>query len=340
MDKNVVIEKLRNANLLGKGGAAFPIADKWNGVKNAQGDIKYIIINSSEGELGLFKDLYIWRNYMDKVFGGVRYAIEFLNCPVAVYIHINEEYYEELRTQLYRYINDYKWSGIKFHISIEKPCYVGGEASALLNNIENGICQPKPRIHRTVEKGLFDKPTMMNNVESFYDVCRVLDDDYDDCRFYGIWGDGIRQKFIHRTKIDASIATILKEAKIEPNFDYFVQIGGGASGVVHDSSQLDLIKMIGAGSIEIFDKSKRSYETFLKRLINFYAEEACGKCNGKKFAIKLKEMVDEGIYDGNKLLPIIMDMNTKTFCKLCKGLKTPFLSYHQNIVKDDLAVNE
>ncbi|MDR2526483.1 MAG: hypothetical protein LBC92_01265 [Rickettsiales bacterium] len=334
---DLVLEKIKNANLFGKGGASFPVADKWNGVKNAVGDKKYIIVNSSEGELGLFKDLYIWRNHMDKVFGGIKYALEFLNCPLEIYIHINKDYYEELKSSIYKYINDYKWSGIKFNFSVETPCYIGGEASALMNFIENGVCQPRPRTHRTVEKGLFDKPTMMNNVETFYDICRVLDGDYDNCRFYGIWGDGIKQKFIIREGVDSTISNILKNANVALDFDYFVQIGGSASGPVYNKTQLEDLKMTGAGSIEIFDKNKRDFKTFIKRLSNFYAIESCGKCNGKKFAVELNELVQNDIYDKEKLLPIILDMNKKTFCKLCKSFKTPYVTYYKNILLEDIA---
>ena len=92
MDKNLVVEKLRNAGIFGKGGAAYPTGDKWQGVGEAEGDKKYIIVNSSEGEMGLFKDLYVWRNHMDKVFKGIDYGIKFLNCDVEVYIHINMKY--------------------------------------------------------------------------------------------------------------------------------------------------------------------------------------------------------------------------------------------------------
>ena len=88
--------------------------------------------------MGLFKDLFVWRNHMDKVFKGVDYAIKFLNCNVEVYIHINRDYLNELQPKLFYYINNYKWSGVKFHISIEEPCYIGGEASALMNIIETG----------------------------------------------------------------------------------------------------------------------------------------------------------------------------------------------------------
>ena len=336
MDKNLVVQKLRDVKLFGKGGAAFPTGDKWEGVGQAEGDIKYIICNSSEGEMGLFKDLYVWRNHMDKVFKGIDYGIKFLNCPVEVYIHINQDYLNELQPQLFKYINDYKWSGIKFHISIENPCYIGGEASALMNIIETGVAQPRPRTKRTVVAGLFEKPTMMNNVETFFDIANVLDGTYDNCRFSGICGDSIEKKFVSRNKIDATIAQILKDNNVNPDFDYYVQIGGSASGPVYDKSQLDDVIMTGAGNIEIFDKSKRDFLWFLKRLGNFYAKEACGKCMGKKFATELNEKIQayNTVKDINveDLLVLVNNMNKKTFCKLCKSFKTPFITYCNNVL--------
>ena len=340
MNPEKVIEELKKANLFGKGGASFPTYEKWKGVKEAEGNLKYIIVNSSEGEMGLFKDLYIWRNHMDKVFSGIDYAIKFLNCEVEVYIHINQDYYNELQSKLFIFINDYKWSGVKFHISIENPSYIGGEASALMNIIETGIAQPKPRTKRTVVAGLFEKPTMMNNVETFYDISRVLDGNYDNCRFSGIFGDGIKKKFVVRHKIDATIYDILKENNVNLNFDYYVQIGGSASGPVYNKEQLKNIIMEGAGSIEIFDKSKRNFLTFLKRLGAFYEKESCGKCFGKKFATELNEKIQkiEKVEDIKieELLPLINDMNKKTFCKLCKSFKKPFITYCNNILSMNL----
>lgn len=337
MNRNEVINKLREAKLLGKGGAAFPVADKWEGVLNAEGELKYIICNSSEGELGLFKDLYIWRNYMDTVFKGIEYGLQFLG-NAEVYIHINQDYLNELKPQLFKYINDYKWQ-YKFHISIENPCYIGGEASALMNIIETGIAQPKPRIHRTVVKGLFEKPTMMQNVETFYDIANVLDNKYDFCRFSGIFGDGINKKFLAKHKIDDPISKILKDNNVNPDFDYYVQIGGSASGPVYNSNQLDDVIMCGAGSIEIFDKNKRGFLEFIKRLGDFYQKEACGKCKGKEFATNLNSTIilpidseKEAVDNINNMLPFINDMNKKTFCKLCKSLKVPFVTYCENIL--------
>ena len=94
--------------------------------------------------------------------------------------------------------------------------------------------------------------------------------------------------------------------------------------------------MTGAGSIEIFNKSKRNFLVFLKRLGAFYAKESCGKCMGKKFATELNEKIQayQKVEDINidELLPFINDMNKKTFCKLCKSFKTPFVTYCNNVL--------
>ena len=207
-----------------------------------------------------------------------------------------------------------------------------------MNIIETGVAQPKPRIHRTVVKGLFEKPTMMNNVETFYDICRILDEDYDNCRFSGIFGDGIEKKFAGRHKIEENIYDILKNNGIELDENYFVQIGGSASGPVYNINQLKDIIMTGAGSIEIFDKRKRNFLDFIQRLGVFYAKESCGKCKGKEFSTNLNELIKtfktetEAIENIDNMLSFINDMNKKTFCKLCKSLKTPFITYCKNIL--------
>jgi NADH:ubiquinone oxidoreductase subunit F (NADH-binding) len=340
MNREDTIQQLKDAEVLGKGGAAFPVWQKWEGCGAAEGDLKYIICNSSEGELGLFKDLYVWRNYMDTVFRGIDCAIEFLG-KSEVYIHINRDYFNELQPQLYKLMNDRKWKSV-FHINIEENCYIGGEASALMNIIETGVAQPKPRTTRTVVKGLFEKPTLMQNVETFYDIAMILDGKYDNCRFSGVFGDGIEEKFVVRHGTKTTIAGILEQNALRPDFDYFVQIGGSASGLVLNKGQLGENIMIGAGSIEIFDRSKNNLLTFLRRLGDFYQREACGKCMGKKFAADLNTLVktfeteEEVINSIDGLAAIINDMSKKTFCKLCKSFKQPFESYCRNILEINL----
>ncbi|MDR2760537.1 MAG: hypothetical protein LBB09_01685 [Rickettsiales bacterium] len=335
MNREEVIQKLKDAGILGKGGAAFPAWQKWEGCLAAAGDFKYIICNSSEGELGAFKDLYIWRNHMDAVFKGIDCAAEFLgNCEI--YIHINKSYFSELCPKLSKFINDRRWKMV-FHINIEEDCYVGGEASALMSIIETGIARPRPRVARTVVKGLFEKPTLMQNVETFYDVALVLDGQYDHCRFSGIFGDGV-EKTVVRHGVGTSIDGIFEKNGIAPQFDYFVQIGGGASGLVINKNQLAENIMTGVGSIEIFDKSKNNLLTFLQRLGNFYQREACGKCMGKEFAINMNNAIktfrteQDAIDNISNILIFANSMYKKTFCHLCKSFRRPFVSYCKNIL--------
>jgi len=333
------LDKVKEANLLGRGGAGFPAWQKWESAKNAESEdgVKYVICNSSEGELGLFKDLYIWRNFPEEVFQGMKYAMDYIGSKEA-YIHINKDYYLELQTVLHQIINDDKWIGYKFNISLEEPSFIGGEASTILNFIEKGKCQPRPKIHRTTEKGLFGKPTVMQNVETLYDITCAIEGDYDQQRFSGIFGDGIDEKFVVRHKNEATIQEILDLAEVKPNFDFFVQVGGSASGVVYDNTQLNKHIMSGAGSIEIFDKSKRNELVFLKRLFEFYNDESCGKCTPcREGSFQLHKMVK----DLSKVKDIPWDeikkirelMLKASFCGLGRGLNAPVQTYIENVLK-------
>lgn len=329
------LEKIKKAGLVGRGGAAFPTHIKWASAQKAEGSPKYVICNSSEGEMGLFKDLHVWRNYPERVFQGMVYAMEFIGSTDA-YIYINRNYHFELRHVLHKFMNDHKWTKYKFHIYIEKPSYVGGEASTVLNAIENGKHEPKPRIHRTTEKGLFKKPTLMQNVETFYDIANAIEDKYDFKRFSGIIGDGVKEGFIVRHPNEATLKEILEQAKVKPDFDFYVQVGGGASGLVYNKDQLDKQIMSGAGSLEIFDKSKKSSLVFLQRLFKFYSEESCGKCTPcREGTFQLYKMVkdlkDPKDVPWDEVLKITELMVKSAFCKLGKGITGPVESYIENV---------
>jgi NADH:ubiquinone oxidoreductase subunit F (NADH-binding) len=183
---------------------------------------------------------------------------------------------------------------------------------------------------------------MMQNVETFYDVARILDGTYDDSRFSCIFGDGIRRKFVLRHKIDEKISGILEQAGVDLNFDYYVQIGGSASGPILRRDQLDQNIMLGAGAVEIFDKERRGFLQFMRRLGSFYQRESCGKCKGKEFATNLNDLIstldtEQQALDNIQALGLLIDdMNKKTFCSLCKGLKRPFTSYCRNLIGLDI----
>jgi NADH:ubiquinone oxidoreductase subunit F (NADH-binding) len=330
------IEKLKKYNILGRGGAEFPAWQKWETAKNTPSEVKYVICNSSEGELGLFKDLYIWRNHAKKIFQGMKYAMDFIGSNEA-YIHINKNYYLELQPVLFELINNENWSGYKFNISVEEPSYIGGEASTIINFIETKTNQPKPKTFRTAVKGLFGHPTLIQNVESFYDIARAIEDTYDNKRFSGIFGDGIKEKLVVRHKNDATLQKILRLAKVKPGFDFFVQVGGSASGNIYNSAQLKEHQMEGAGSIEIFDKIKRNELVFLKRLFKFYSKESCGKCNPcREGSFQLNQMVQDltDVKDipWDEIVKICELMSKISFCGLGRAIYAPVKTYMENVL--------
>ena len=103
MHRNI-IEKLRNANLLGRGGAAFPAWQKWEAVKNGHGG-KYVVANGSEGEPGVFKDGYILEHYAEEFLNGLKIAVEFLSAKEAV-IYLNHDYYKKFKEKLQNLAGD------------------------------------------------------------------------------------------------------------------------------------------------------------------------------------------------------------------------------------------
>jgi len=328
-----IFEKVKEANIVGRGGAAFPAWIKWETAKKTHADVKYVICNSSEGEMGLFKDLHVWRNHCDDVIKGMVLLMDFLKTKEA-YIHINENYYKELASDIQKEINNYKGYNIKFYV--EEPCYIGGESSTVLNLIEENIAQPRSKKTRTAEKGLFEKPTVIQNVETLYDIARVDAGTFDGKRFSGIHGDGITRKKVVAHDANATIKKILEDAGMMPDFDFYVQIGGSASGPVLDKKQIGKHVMVGAGSIEIFDKKKWDDLKWLRRLFKFYAEESCGKCAPcREGSFQLDKLIkkaksDKDI-DWKEIKRIYELMGKASFCGLGRGIFEPLDTYIKNV---------
>ena len=99
-----ILTKIKKAGLVGRGGACFPTADKWEMVKKAKGKKKYVVCNASEGEPGVAKDSYILENFPEEVINGIKIAIDFLGAEEA-YIYINHNYYKKFNKNLIKAID-------------------------------------------------------------------------------------------------------------------------------------------------------------------------------------------------------------------------------------------
>ncbi|MBD3330516.1 hypothetical protein GF354_03215, partial [Candidatus Peregrinibacteria bacterium] len=321
-----------------RGGAGFPTHKKWEFVKAAEGSPKYVICNASEGEMGVFKDLYILENHLEEVFEGMKLAMDYLETNKA-YFNINEEYWNKLNNKIEQLAEQYEKDNYIFTIYKEPPSYIGGEETALLNAIEGDRIEPRLKPPYPASQGLYGKPSLINNVETFYNVFLADKGMFDRKRFYAISGK-VRNPGVYYLPDFYTIEKILNETDNWPTFEFFVQIGGSASGPVFRSDQLAEQEMTGAGSIEVYSEKTTEIE-ILKKWFEFYKKESCGKCTPcREGSYQLFEMIKE-IDDVDEIpwkniSKIINNMEQTSFCALGKSLALPIKTYTKNILHKNL----
>ena len=330
--KNNLINKIEKAGLVGRGGAEYPTAKKWREVKAAPGKEKYVICNASEGELGLFKDFYILEKYPGQVIKGMILALDYLGTKDA-FLNINEKYYRRLKSKLDGIIRKYNRRGYKIKIFPKEPSYIGGEETALLNAIEDKRVEPRLKPPYPSLVGLFSKPTLINNVETFYNVACVNDNSFINNRFYSISGK-VKKKGVYYLPADLTVEAILKETDNYPDFKFFVQIGGSASGLICNQEQIKKQKMIGAGGLEIYYK-KIDAKKIILRWIKFYQEESCGKCGPCRMGIyQLYDLIKKKKnVPWKEIFEILETTEETSFCALGKSVSVPINSYYKNVFK-------
>jgi len=330
---NDIADKIEKAGLVGRGGAGYLTAKKWREVAAAPGEKKYVVVNASEGETGLFKDIFILKNHTDALLKGVVLALDHLRAKDA-YFNLNKNYYREVGKKLEESIKPYNDNGYNIKIFVEDPSYIGGEETALLNAIEGKRTEPRSKPPYPSMSGLYAKPTLINNVETLFNVACVEDGTYEKKRFYCITGPKGR-KSVHHLPDDWDVERILKETGNYPKFDFFVQIGGGASGTVCDQDQIKGKLATGAGAIEVFDKKKTDSRKLLLRWLEFYQKESCGKCTPcRAGTFELYEMVKASReIPWPKMFEVLETMEITSFCALGRSVMEPIRSYYSNVLK-------
>ena len=332
-----IIAKIKKANLTGRGGAAFPTAGKWLAVKKAvdskpAGEKKcYIICNASEGEPGVKKDGYILQHYPEKVIKGIKTAIAYLQAEKA-FIYINPEYYEKFKAVLKKNIG---LSPIEIFRKPIKAGYIGGEETSAINTIEGARTEPRLRPPFPPTKGLFGCPTLVNNVETFYDIGLIVDGTYKKTRFFTISGDCLWDEVFEYSE-NATVEKILKESKNFPKFDFFAQIGGAASGEVLNSTQLKR-PVGGGGAIVVYSTLKHKPIELIKKWIDFFYGNSCGQCTPCREGLyRLKEIINNPEPNWEIFSDILHTMHDTSFCGLGCTAPLPIISYINNVLSKQL----
>ncbi len=332
MDKDLLLEKIKQAGIVGRGGGGFPSHLKWKRILDHQADKKVLVCNASEGEPGVFKDFYILKNYPEKVFKGIRIALDFLDSKDA-YINFNKAYYHQLRDKIDPLVQNYKDKGCDIRIFIEEPSYIGGETGALLNAIEGKRTEPRLKPPSPSLAGIRGNPCLVHNVETLYDVCLVVDGKFKEKRYYSISGE-VRNSGVYHLNRDLNMEEVLKKTNNWPDMDFFVQAGGGASGPCFNKEQLKKEKTPGSGSIEVYPADTHPREMF-KKWFTFYKKESCGKCGPcRQGTYQLYKMINQREQIPWKDMGEIIEAMEKTaFCALGTSIAIPYKSYLTNVLK-------
>ncbi len=311
-----IITKLEENNLKGRGGANFPTGLKWKMVKEIKAEKKYIICNASEGEPDVFKDGFILENYPEEVISGIKIALETIDNSSA-YLYISKDYYRKFKKDLEKLIGKHPITLLK-----KTGGYLAGEETSICEVIEGKRIEPRIRPPFPSQSGLWHCPTLINNVETFYCVAKIAKNEYNKTRFYSINGDA-ENEGVYELPEDYSISRILKETKNWPDFDFFVQSGGGIAGEILLPNELDqMIK--GTGSIIVFNRKQTDLFSLMEKWINFLIEENCDKCIPcREGTYRIAEMIKKKKIDKKILDDLFFVLEESSFCALGKGVASP-----------------
>ncbi len=313
-----IISKLKESGLVGRSGSGFPTNLKWETVKNAEADKKYIICNGSEGEPNVSKDNFILENYLEKVVEGIKIALETINNSSA-YIYLNSDYYHKYKETLEKLIDDSPITIFK-----KNGGYLAGEETCVCEVIEGKKPEPRIKPPYPAQNGLWGCPTLINNVETFYRVAQIAENNYQKMRFYSIAGD-IKNPGTYELSEDHTIKQILQETGNLPDMDFFIQ-SGGISGEILLPNELDQ-QVKGIGGIVVYDREKTDIMSLVQKWTEFFMAENCDKCTPCREGVyRMNEMFKKGELDKEKLDDFLFVLEQTSFCALGKGVAVPFRS--------------
>jgi [NiFe] hydrogenase diaphorase moiety large subunit len=363
MSRADVIDTVRKSNLKGRGGAGFPTGAKWQLASEAGGDEKYVICNADEGEPGMFKDRYLLFEQTDLLFDGMTIAGYAIGAKRGL-IYLRGEYLymksylddalQKRKEQGLLGSNILGKQGFDFDIEITMGAgaYVCGEETALIESMEGNRGEPRNRPPFPVISGFKNRPTSVNNVETFV-VSAIIcakgsewftkfgTESSSGTKLFSVSGD-CENPGIYELPLGITINELLETVGAKDT--KAVQIGGASGQCIakvcfdHKISYEDIPS---GGSIIIFD-SNRDMLNVAKNFVEFFVEESCGQCTPcREGNVKLLEglkMMEEGrcsVGYMEELVKLGETIQNASKCFLGRSCPNAFLSIVKNF-KDEL----
>jgi len=325
MGPESVIEEIKRAGLVGRGGAGFPTGPKWAMAASEKRGQKYLICNAEEGELGTFKDKVLLDGDPWMVLEGILIAACAIGAEQA-YIYINGGY--EATVELWeRLVVEARKAGLlgddilgsKISVDLQvvkgKGLYITGEEFALISSLETRRAASRLKPPYPTEKGLFGRPTVVNNVETLANVPVILAKGAEEYRKLGTKDDpGTRLFSLSGDVKEAGVYEVeLGSGTLRELIDEFgkgttggghikaVQPGGGTSALLAGDS-LDCCltteairkagSSIGTAGVIVYEQGKSAVD-IVKGLMDFYGLESCGRCAPCRIGVvRMKEIVE------------------------------------------------
>jgi NADH:ubiquinone oxidoreductase subunit F (NADH-binding)/(2Fe-2S) ferredoxin/Pyruvate/2-oxoacid:ferredoxin oxidoreductase delta subunit len=325
MTSEQIVDEIYRSGLRGRGGAGFPTGTKWKFCMEAQGDMKYILCNADEGDPGAFMDRSVLESDPHSVLEGLIIGGKAIGAHKG-YIYVRAEYPLAIK-RLNIAIEQAKEygllgenileSGFDFDIELYHGAgaFVCGEETALMRSIEGKRGMPRPRPPFPAHKGLFDKPTVLNNVETYANVAQIISrgaewfsslgtEKSKGTKVFALSGD-VNNIGLIEVPMGITLRTIvyeigggIKEGKKLKS----VQIGGPSGGCLPESlidtpvdyeSITKTGAIMGSGGMVVMDETSCMVD-IAKFFLGFTADESCGKCTPCRVgtAILLKKLTE------------------------------------------------
>lgn len=346
-----IIDEIKASNLVGRGGAGFPVALKMSSVQRMESDIKYLVCNADEGEPGTFKDRELLSRNPLKVIESMIISAYAIGASKG-YLYVRGEYsylkppilegLEVLREKGYLGKN-ICGSGFDFDIEYRSGigAYICGEETALIESIEGRSGDPRNKPPYTAEVGLWGKPTLVNNVETLANILPIMDLGAKVYKTYGTEksagtklfsvSGSVLNKGVYEVPFGTTLRQLIEEECGGGEHIKFVQVGG-SSGIILPESMIDielsyeafskLDAGLGSGAIYVADESVCVLD-YLKVTAAFFKHESCGKCTpcreGNRHIERILKNLSQGIGskgDIETLLRTSHVMKEASFCGL------------------------
>ncbi len=364
MTPEQVVEVIKDSGLRGRGGGGFSTGMKWMFTANAQGDQKYVACNADEGDPGAFMDRSILEGDPHTIIDAMAIAAYAVGADQG-YVYIRAEYPIAVN-RLQIAINQAREAGLlgknifgtdfcfDMELRLGAGAFVCGEETALLNSIEGMRGEPRPRPPFPAVKGLFQKPTLLNNVETYANIPVIINNGAEWFKTIGTEKSkgtkvfALGGKIKHTGLVEVPMGRTLREIIEEirggiPNGKKFKagQTGGPSGGCIPAhlidtpidyDSLMSIGSMMGSGGLIVMDEDNCMVD-IAKFFLEFTVDESCGKCSpcriGTKRLYEILEKITSGkgtLEDIDNLEALCVSIKESALCGLGQTAPNPVLS--------------